>query len=71
MGLDRPLEHNRAGAPRYKGARPDLCGRLMTTKGTPYRSLLQRISFPVTTLLGQHNFHRCFLHFHAHVPVEA
>ena len=24
LGFDRPLQHIRAGAPRYKGARPNL-----------------------------------------------
>jgi hypothetical protein len=51
LGFDRPLQHLRAGAPRYKGARPNLCGRAFILRDMPSRSLLARTFSPVPTYI--------------------
>ena len=42
LDFDRPLQHLRAGAPRYKCARPNLCVRAFELRDMPYRSLFVR-----------------------------
>ena len=41
----------RAGAPIYKGARPNSCGRLPESSEKPSLSLLHAVSFPVSPYL--------------------
>ena len=52
LGFDRPLQHIRAGAPRCKGARPNLCGRTRATSYTVPFSLFARAFFPVGQYLS-------------------
>ena len=50
-GFDRPLGHIRAGAPIYKGARPNSCGRPPKSGKTPFLSLLIPVSPHVSKYL--------------------
>jgi len=63
LGFDRPLQHIRAGAPRYKGARPYLCGRSPESGKMPSLSQLHAFSLPVTCLLTP-----CYMPSHSLLP---
>ena len=52
LGSDRALEHIRARAPRYQGARPNISGRAPQSCKLPFFSLLHRIFPPVRTNLS-------------------
>ena len=49
-GFCRPLQYKRAGAPRYKGARPYSCGRAAKTSKNVLFSLLPGAFLPVFRL---------------------